>query len=624
MTDRADAALTTTAPDDSKTTTMMTRSEYRRFMDARARVVTANAETQTDDAPVPTVQTTAPVATPDAQTVPAAPKRVVPPQIVTRSQEGPAQPKRISIVMTSLTKPSVQRAGARRRGGGGRPMKSAAGDVLGRIISSIVNSKRPLTAKSDAKDESATDGSSEEGGSSSGEEDDDDTDGSTAAESDNSGSDGSDSESESEDDKTDRKRKRESWIKKGDNPELDSYDDEEYKYYKTIDSAKRQTIDAAERVVTTINYSATPQRFKILESFMDDNLKALAISKMQTLYQMEPSSSEYFKLTKWMDALCRLPIGRIKKLPVTHESPVAEISAFLKKTKDTLDEVAYGHVEAKDQIVRLLAQRISNPDSHGLVIGIEGPMGCGKTTLVKQGVCRALDLPFAFVPLGGASDGAFLDGHGYVYEGSSWGKIVDVLMKCGYANPIFYFDELDKISQTAKGAEVTNILIHLTDTSQNNCFQDKYFQDVEFDVSKSVIIFSFNDESKINPILKDRMIHIKTKGYTVAEKVTIAQKHLVPGILKQFNFAGSDVVFEHDLIRTMIATDVEEEQGVRNLKRALESVISNLNLHRLLHTDLDGKACEGGMQLPIAVTEAMVRKFVAKQKKNASLAAMYM
>ena len=80
-------------------------------------------------------------------------------------------------------------------------------------------------------------------------------------------------------------------------------------------------------------------------------------------------------------------------------------------------------------------------------------------------------------------------------------------------NPVIYFDELDKISETPKGEEIAGILTHLTDTSQNSQFHDKYFAEINFDLSKCLFIFSYNDESKVNPILKDRMYRIQTKGY---------------------------------------------------------------------------------------------------------------
>ena len=159
----------------------------------------------------------------------------------------------------------------------------------------------------------------------------------------------------------------------------------------------------------------------------------------------------------------------------------------------------------------------------GNVFGIYGPPGIGKTTIIKDGLSKVLNRPFSFISLGGATDSSFLDGHSYTYEGSTWGKIVQILVDSKCMNPVIYFDELDKISDTPKGEEITGILTHLTDTTQNSQFHDKYFSEVSFDLSKCLFIFSYNDESKVNPILRDRMYRIQTKGYENKDKLIIAR-----------------------------------------------------------------------------------------------------
>ena len=154
-------------------------------------------------------------------------------------------------------------------------------------------------------------------------------------------------------------------------------------------------------------------------------------------------------------------------------------------------------------------------------------------------------------------------------------------------NPVIYFDELDKISDTPKGEEIASILTHLTDTSQNNQFHDKYYSEVDFDLSKCLFIFSYNDESKINPILKDRMYRIQTKGYESKEKIIIARKHLLPKIREQVNFKEDDVIIPDETLKYVINHKefCKDEQGVRNLKRCLEIIHTKLNLFRLVKCD---------------------------------------
>jgi ATP-dependent Lon protease len=195
-------------------------------------------------------------------------------------------------------------------------------------------------------------------------------------------------------------------------------------------------------------------------------------------------------------------------------------------------------------------------------------------------------------------------------------------------NPVIYFDELDKISDTAKGEEIVGILTHLTDTSQNSQFHDKYFTEVDFDLSKCLFIFSYNDESKVNPVLKDRMYRIQTKGYDAKQKVTIARNYMLPKIREQVNFTEEDVIIPDETIQYIASSQslTKGEAGVRNLKRCLEIIHTKLNLFRLMKAgdNIFEKEIDIKVQFPFTVTKKEVDIFIKNEEnQNQSLLAMY-
>jgi len=154
-------------------------------------------------------------------------------------------------------------------------------------------------------------------------------------------------------------------------------------------------------------------------------------------------------------------------------------------------------------------------------------------------------------------------------------------------NPVFYFDELDKISGTPQGEEIIGLLTHLTDTSQNTKFHDKFYTGIEFDLSGCLFIFSYNDESKVNRILADRMFKIKTAGYSKDEKMIIAKDYLIPKVLDVYNIDKMGFLPD-DIITTIINEYTGDEKGVRNLKRCIENIISDFNVKRIMEgIDID-------------------------------------
>jgi ATP-dependent Lon protease len=363
----------------------------------------------------------------------------------------------------------------------------------------------------------------------------------------------------------------------------------ELDYFTKLDTEKKKYILSQINNIQKHEDNDIPLKFKILSSDMDTNTKSIAISQSNKCDTMDTTSGEYNKTKQWINGLIQIPFNKFTNLPVSNNNSIKDKKKFLIDTNKILNDAIYGHTSAKNHILQVISKWIKNPQSGGNILAIQGPMGNGKTTLVKKGIAKAIGRPFHFIALGGASDSSSFDGHHYTYEGSKYGRIVEILIQSKCMNPIFYFDELDKISDTQKGDEIVHLLTHLTDTSQNDKFHDNYFSGIDIDLSKALFIFSFNDENKIDRILKDRMYVIRTKGFKTDDKLHIANDYLLPELLESYNYKDS-IVFHDDIIKNIIENFTDNEQGVRNLKRCLETIISKVNMYELLYDSDNGKS----------------------------------
>ena len=392
---------------------------------------------------------------------------------------------------------------------------------------------------------------------------------------------------------------------------------DDYKYFKKMEVKDQAGVLNQLEIVNKVSKINKPYRISLLESSIPEEYKSIALKKINSLRYMGPGDGEYYKIKTWVDSFMRIPFNTFETLPINIKDGVEPCHEFMATAKKCLDDAAYGLNDAKMQIMQLIGQLISNPKAVGTAIAIKGPMGTGKTTLVKEGISKILKRPFAFIPLGGATDSSFLEGHSYTYEGSLWGKIVDILIQSKCMNPVFYFDELDKVSDTAKGEEIIGILTHLTDTSQNNEFHDKYFSEIDFDLSRALFIFSYNNEECINPILRDRMYKIETKGYNKKDKTVICDDYLAPKIQENVNFKKDDIIIPSETLAYIIETYTEEEKGVRNLKRCIEIIYTKLNLYRLMkpETNLFEQDLSLKVEFPFTVTVDVVKKLIKKDEK---------
>ena len=290
------------------------------------------------------------------------------------------------------------------------------------------------------------------------------------------------------------------------------------------------------------------------------------------------------------------------------ESQQKEITDYMINMNSTLDEAVYGHTKAKRQVERIIGQWI-NGEKTGYCLGFEGPPGVGKTSLAKKGIANCLidefgeSRPFAFIAMGGSSNGSTFEGHNYTYVGSTWGKIVDILIEKKCMNPISFIDELDKVSRTEHGKEIIGILTHLIDSSQNDSFQDKYFNGIDLDLSKALFIFSYNDAELIDKILLDRIHRIKFEHLTLDDKLIITKKYILPEIFKKIGL--ENVIEIPDNVIQFIINYYTYESGVRKLKEILFEILGEINLSILKDNKI--------FQIPYKVTIDLVKEYLIER-----------
>lgn len=350
-----------------------------------------------------------------------------------------------------------------------------------------------------------------------------------------------------------------------------------------------------------------------LDTTIENKLKIY--ERLINLRSMSGNENEYPKLNQWIRQILSVPFGQYRELSMNginseikrntcvnilkeknnrvndRGNNGAVYDNFILDAYKKLDESIYGQQNAKNKILQIIMKWISNPSSKGNVLGFSGSKGVGKTSLASQGLAEALNRPCYIIKLGSLTDASYLEGHGYTYDGAICGRIIDIIREAKCMNPIIFFDELDKLSQTEKGREIIGYLIHLTDFTENNRYQeDKYFSGITFDLSRALFIFSYNYPERIDPILKDRIEQIDFQTFDTNEKVEIVNRYLLPSIHKTLGIKylnNSKSVPYINLPTKTIKHIIEtiDSESIRQLKSRIESLYSKLQL--LMNLSLD-------------------------------------
>jgi ATP-dependent Lon protease len=283
--------------------------------------------------------------------------------------------------------------------------------------------------------------------------------------------------------------------------------------------------------------------------------------ELDKLRRLNPAAGEYSVQLNYLHTLIELPWNEYTK-----------DNFDMTRAQSILDKDHYGLEKVKDRILEYLAVLKLKGNMKSPILCLVGPPGVGKTSLGKS-VAKALERKYCRMSLGGLHDEAEIRGHRKTYIGAMPGRIIQNLKKAKSSNPVFILDELDKVGQDYHG-DPASALLEVLDPEQNSTFNDNFLE-VEFDLSKILFIATANTLSTIHPALRDRMEIIEVSGYTLEEKLEIAEQHLFPMQLKEHGLKKTQMSIGRDVLSNLIE-NYTHESGVRELNKTIASVVRNI------------------------------------------------
>jgi ATP-dependent Lon protease len=305
-------------------------------------------------------------------------------------------------------------------------------------------------------------------------------------------------------------------------------------------------------------------RDKIEKAAMPKEAKEKALKELGRLERSQPMSAESTVIRTYLDTLLGLPWGKRSKDQLD-----------LKHAMDIFEEDHAGLEKPKARVLEHLAVRKLVSKLKGPILCFVGPPGVGKTSLARS-IARAMGRKFERISLGGVRDEAEIRGHRRTYIGSMPGRLIQALKRAGTFNPVILLDEIDKMSMDFRG-DPASALLEVLDAEQNSAFSDHYL-DVPVDLSEILFITTANLLYEIPGPLRDRLEVIELPGYLDDEKTAIAQRFLLPKLLKSHGLKETQLKLDEGVLRQVIR-EYTREAGVRELERMLAALCRKAAKH---------------------------------------------
>jgi ATP-dependent Lon protease len=399
---------------------------------------------------------------------------------------------------------------------------------------------------------------------------------------------------------------------------------EQKKLKRRLSQAENEIIKYKKSKSNDIDLDDIKNQILLLD--IDIKTKSFILDKFNNL--PPPPSSDYSKGIAWIKTVLDIPFNKYQEFDISKSHSPGEVKIFFENIQNILDRHIIGLDEVKRKIMAFIAKRIINPNSKGNVLALQGTRGIGKTKILRC-LSEALKLPLHQINFGGMSDSSIITGHSETYVGSKPGKIVECLANAGVMNGIIYLDEIDKISHS-KSKEINGILTHLLDEEQNQNFQDNYLSNIPIDLSKIFFVLSFNDESSVSDIVLDRMKIINISTPTMQEKLNITIEKLLPSLKLDFQFDTNKIIidFDQDLIFKLIKRVSREDEGVRRIKKELDTIFGEINTIYLADTFETSSLILTKNPITntktITITQTFINFCIPDQALNETFLSMYM